>query len=84
MRTSFYLKILAETLQEAEAQAISAIAGFLAVDVDTARDSVNMELKVSYPKAETVSGIEEAAAAQIFQVIAFANLKQGVNNPFWH
>jgi hypothetical protein len=84
VRTSFDLKIVAETLEEAKSKAISEIARFLEVDPEEVYERVDMELKVSYPKAESVPEIEEAYASKIFQVIAFANLKQGIAKPFGH
>jgi len=45
-------------------------------------DQVTLEIKVSYPKAETISEVEEAQKADIFVVTAFGSLKQGLVKPF--
>lgn len=82
MRTSFELKVVAETLGEAKALAISKISHFLEISADDVLDQVTLEIKVSYPKAETVSEVEKAQDANIFIVTAFGSLKQGVVKPF--
>jgi hypothetical protein len=82
MRTSFDLKIVASTIEEAKTLAIGEISKFLGIPESEVPDRVSMELKVSYPKAETVSEIEQAVSAGIFQVIAFGTVKQGVVKHF--
>lgn len=82
MRTSFELKVAAETLEEAKTLAIGKIASFLAIAAEDVLDRVTLEIKVSYPKAETISEVEEAQKANIFIVTAFGSLKQGSVNPF--
>ncbi len=82
MRTSFELKIVASNLEEAKSIAIKQISEFLDIDESTVEDRVSIELKVSYPKAETISEIEEAVAAKVFQVLAFGSVKQSVAKPF--
>lgn len=82
MRTSFELKLVASTLQEAKAIAMKEISEFLGIAEDNLEDRVSVELKVSYPKAETVLEIEETVESRVFQVIAFGSVKQGVSKPF--
>lgn len=82
MRTSFELKIVASTLEEARLKAASEISRFLGIPEEDLEDRVSIEFKVSYPKAETISEIEESVGAQIFQVIAFGSVKQSVAKPF--
>ena len=82
MRTSFELKIVASNFEEAKELAGKQIAEFLGIDENELEDRVSVELKVSYPKAETVAEIEETVESKIFQVIAFGSVKQGVSKPF--
>jgi len=82
MRTSFELKLVASTLEEAKTAASKQISEFLGIDESELEDRVSVELKVSYPKAETVAEIEEAVESKIFQIIAFGSVKQGVSKPF--
>lgn len=82
MRTSFELRIVASDIVEAKEKALIEIARFLKVEPSEVEDRVSIELKVSYPKAETVPEIEAAVAAQIFQVLAYGSVKQSVTKPF--
>ncbi len=82
MRTSFELKIVASNLEEAKTTAAKQISEFLGIDESELEDKVSLELKVSYPKAETVSEIEEAVASKVFQIIVFGSVKQSVAKPF--
>ena len=82
MRTSFELKLVASNFEEAKELASKQIAEFLGIDENELEDRVSVELKVSYPKAETVTEIEETIASGIFQVIAFGSVKQGISKPF--
>lgn len=82
MRTSFELKFVASTLEEAKAAASKQISEFLGINELDLEDRVSVELKVSYPKAETIAEIEETVESKVFQVIAFGSVKQGVSKPF--
>lgn len=82
MRTSFELKIVASDLQEAKSIVRKQLSDFLDIDESEVEDKVSVEFKVSYPKAETISEIEETMAAKLFQVIVFGSVKQGVAKPF--
>jgi hypothetical protein len=82
MRTSFELKIVASNLKEAKATAVKQISEFLGIDESELEDKVSLELKVSYPKAETVPEIEESVASKVFQIIVFGSVKQSVAKPF--
>lgn len=82
MRTSFELKLVASNIEEAKALAISEVSRFLQLSEDQVDDKVSLELKISYPKAESIQEIESAVAAQVFQVTVFGSVKQGVAKPF--
>jgi predicted nucleotidyltransferase component of viral defense system len=82
MRTSFELKIVATDLQEAKSIVRSQLSEFLDIDKDEVEEKVSLEFKVSYPKAETVSEIEDTLASKVFQVTVFGSLKQSVVKPF--
>lgn len=82
MRTSFELKVVASDIDEAKEKALTEIARFLKIDVPEVEDRVSIELKVSYPKAETIAEIESAVDAQIYQVLAYGSVKQSVAKPF--
>ena len=82
MRTSFELKILAHTLDKAKKTAITEISRFLGIPADEVEDKVSLELKVSYPEAETLIEIEQSMEAGIFQVIVYGSVKQSVSKPF--
>ena len=82
MRTSFELKLVASTLEEAKAAASKQISEFLGINELDLEDRVSMELKVSYPKAETIAEIEETVESKVFQVTAFGSVKQGLSKPF--
>jgi hypothetical protein len=82
VRTSFELKVVASDIDEAKEKALVEIGRFLKMNPAEVEDRVSVELKVSYPKAETVAEIEAAVDAQIFQVLAYGSVKQGVAKPF--
>ncbi len=82
MRTSFELKIVASDIDEAKEKATLEIAKFLKIDASEVEDRVSIELKVSYPKAETIAEIEAAMSAQVYQVTAYGSVKQSVAKPF--
>lgn len=82
MRTSFEFKILAETLEDAKKTAISEVGKFLGIPESEVQDKVSLELKVSYPKAETLPEIEESVVAGVFQVMVYGSVKQSVARPF--
>jgi hypothetical protein len=82
MRTGFELKIVAETVTEAKAIALREISRFLEIPEESVEDSVAIELKVSYPKAETISEIETLVEARIFQITAYGSVKQSVTGAF--
>lgn len=82
MRTSFELKVVASDIDEAKEKALVEIGRFLKMNPTEVEDRVSIELKVSYPKAETVAEIETSVESQIFQVLAYGSVKQGVAKPF--
>ena len=82
MRTSFELKILANTLDKAKKTAIAEVGRFLDMPENEVENNVSLELKVSYPEAKALSEIEQAMEAGIFQVIVYGSLKQSITKPF--
>lgn len=82
MRTSFELKLVASTLVEAQELATKEIAKFLGIESSDVAEKVSIELKVSYPKAETINEMEQSVEAGVFQITVFASLKQSVVKPF--
>lgn len=82
MRTSFELKIAAADITEAKQEAIKKVAKFLNLPKEGLLDHVNMELKVSYPKAETLVEIGENMDSEYFVVTVFGSVKQSVAKPF--
>lgn len=82
MRTSFELRLVASTIEEARSVASKEIARFLQIEEKDLEDKVSMELKVSYPKAESISEIEQSMASQVFQITAYGTVKQSVAKPF--
>lgn len=82
MRTSFELKLLAETLAEAKKSALTEVGKFLSIPEDEVEERVSLELKISYPKAESLVEIEEVVKAGFFQVTVYGSLKQSVAKPF--
>lgn len=82
MRTSFELKIAAADITEAKQEATKAVAKFLNLPEEDLLDHVNMELKVSYPKAETLIEIGENMDSGEFIVTVFGSVKQSVTKPF--
>lgn len=82
MRTSFELKILADTVDKARKTAIAEVSRFLGIPEDQVDDKVSLELKVSYPKAETLVEIEQAVEAGTFQVTVYGSVKQSAAAPF--
>jgi hypothetical protein len=82
MRTSFELKLVASTLAEAQELATKEIAKFLGVESSDVAEKVSIELKVSYPKAETIDEIEQTIASEIFQITVFGSVKQSTVKPF--
>jgi hypothetical protein len=82
MRTGFELNIVAETVTEAKAIALKEISRFLEIPEESVEDSVSIELRVSYPKAETISEIETSVEAKIFQITVYGSVKQSVTGAF--
>jgi hypothetical protein len=82
MRTSFELKLLANTYDKAKKTAIAEVGRFLGIPENEVEERVSMELKISYPKAESLVEIEQSVEAGIFQVTVFGSVKQSVAKPF--
>jgi hypothetical protein len=57
VRTSFELKLSADDVTEAKQEAIKRIGTFLNLPEESVEDSVQLELKVSYPEAKTLGDI---------------------------
>lgn len=82
MRTSFELKIIAATLEEAKQTATEEIGAFLGIDSERVLDEVTMELKVSYAEAKTRAEIAQEMDQMDFVVTVFGSVKQSVAKPF--
>lgn len=82
MRTSFELKISAPYLSTAKEIAIREIASFMEIPEDEVLDKVNLELKVSYPEAETLEEINAAVGGPALVVTVYGSVKQSVSKPF--
>ena len=84
MRTSFELKIAADDITEAKEIATKKIAAFLNLPEDSVEDTVNLELKVTYPEAKTLIEIAENQDADpaTFVVTVYASVKQSIAKPF--
>lgn len=82
MRTSFELKIIAATLEEAKQTAIEEIGAFLGIDEKQVLDQVSLELKVSYAEAKTRADIAQEMDQMDFVVTVFGSVKQSVAKPF--
>jgi hypothetical protein len=82
MRTSFELKILANTLEKAKKTAVAEVGRFLGISAEDVEEKVSLELKISYPEAETIPEIESAVETGIFVVTVYGSLKQSVAKPF--
>jgi hypothetical protein len=82
MRTSFELKIAAANITEAKELAIRDVASFLEILDDEVLDSVNLELKVSYPEGKTLTEIEDNMDSPKLVVMVYGSVKQSVIKPF--
>lgn len=82
MRTSFELRVSAETITEAKDAALTKVADFLEIDKSQVLDNVNLELKVSYPEAKTLAEIAESMDSPLFVVTVYGSVKQSVTKPF--
>lgn len=82
MRTSFELKISAETLTEAKETALEHVGLFLGISKEEVLDNVNLELKVSYPEAKTFADIASNMDTPLFVVTVYGSVKQSVAKPF--
>ena len=82
MRTSFEFKISADTITEAREAATRKVAEFLDLTEELVDDSVNLELKVSYPEAKTLADIAQNMDGSTFVVTVYGSVKQGFSKPF--
>lgn len=82
VRTSFELKLSADDVTEAKQEAIKRIATFLNIPEDSVEDSVQLELKVSYPEAKTLADVAQNMDGTTFIVTAFGSVKQSIAKPF--
>lgn len=84
MRTSFELKILADTLSYARTEAYRRIAAFIECDLAEVVEKVDVELKVK--TMDTSEDSENSAAVSrsdtTYEVTVFGTLKQSVIKPF--
>jgi hypothetical protein len=82
MRTSFDFKILVPDLEMATENTRSYISRFTGIDPKEVFDMVDVEFKVSLPKAETAAEIAESMDLGEFVVHVFGTLKRTMAKPF--
>lgn len=82
VRTSFELKLTADDITEAKEEAVKRIGKFLNIPEDSVEDSVQLELKISYPEAKTYGDIVQNMDSTSFVVTVFASVKQSIAKPF--
>ena len=82
VRTSFEFKISADDITEAKEEAVKRIGKFLNLPEESVQDTVNLELKVSYPEAKTLADIAQNMDSTAFVVTVFGSVKQSVTKPF--
>jgi hypothetical protein len=82
MRTSFELRLVAATINEAKSLAAYQVANFLDISEKEVENRVDFEFKISYPKAETVAEIESSIEAGIYQVTVYGSVKKSVTSSF--
>ena len=84
IRTSFEFKIAASTYEEALRTAQDYVSTFLALDPSELEDVVDLEFKVSLPKAETAAEIAESMDQKMLVVTVFGSVKRSISKPFGH
>ena len=82
MRTSFDFKILVQNSEEAPEQTRSYIANYTGMGPEEVYDKVDVEFKVSLPKADTAAEITEAMDLGQLVVHVFGTLKRTMAKPF--
>lgn len=82
VRTSFELKLSADDVTEAKQEAIKRIGTFLNLPEESVEDSVQLELKVSYPEAKTLADVAQNMDGTTFIVTVFGSVKQSIAKPF--
>lgn len=82
MRTSFEFKLSADDVTEAKEEAIRRIGKFLNIPEESVEDSVQLELKISYPEAKTYGDIARNMDSSTFVVTVYASVKQSIAKPF--
>lgn len=82
MRTSFDFKIIVENIEDATHDARAMIANFLSISPDEVYDKVDVEFKVSFPKAESAAEIAEAMDQGQYVVHVFGTVKRAMSKPF--
>jgi hypothetical protein len=82
MRVSFEIKIVASTIEEAKSLATKEVSRFLDIPESAVEETASLELKVSYPKAETVDEISQNTSRQIFEITVYGSVKQSTVKAF--
>jgi hypothetical protein len=82
MRTTFELKIAAVNITEAKELAIREVGSFLEIPDEEVLDSVNLEIKVSYPEGKTLTEILDNMDSSKLVVTVYGSVKQSVTKPF--
>lgn len=82
MRTSFELKTIATSFDQAVLESRKLVCSFLNISDSELDDKVSLELKVQLPKSETAEDIAAAVADGKFVVMIYGSVKQSVVKPF--
>lgn len=82
MRTTFELKIVASTLEEAKQLASKKVSVFMQIPETDLEKHINLELKVSFQDSKTYEDIEETMASGKFAVTVYGSVKQSVTGAF--
>jgi hypothetical protein len=82
MRTSFDFKIVAYDYRSALEVAKDRVSSFLSIPIEEVDERVDLELKVSLPKAETKEEILTTINDNFFVVHVFGSVKRSMSKPF--
>ena len=82
MRASFDFKILVDSYDKALSEATLVIASFMSISPEEVEDKVDIEIKISYPKAETAAEIAITMDEAQFVVHVFGSVKRSMAKPF--
>ena len=84
IRTGFDFKIAANTYNEASEIAKTYISNFLGISLEAVDDSVDIEFKVSLPKADSIGEVTQTMDSGQLIVHVFGSVKRSMARPFGH